>query len=60
MDWGTISPEESRTAQILSGVTLVILLSSRFFGRYGRQVQIAALTLYLIGIAAFIVHFLTR
>ena len=60
MDFGTITPQESQTAQILTGVTFVILLSSRFFGRYGRQAQIAALTLYLVGIAAFVIHFVTR
>ena len=51
-----------KTSRLIGFLTLLltILLGAGFIPRYGTQVRMAALALYLVGIAGFIIHFITR
>jgi hypothetical protein len=60
MQLPTVSPDELRAGQFLTLVTFTILLGGGLIPRYGTQIRMAALGLYLLGIAGFVIHFLTR
>jgi hypothetical protein len=55
-----VSPDELRAGQFLTLITFAILLGAGLVPRYGTQIRMAALGLYLLGIAGFIIHFLMR
>jgi hypothetical protein len=55
-----VSAEEMRAGQLLTGFAMVAFLAAGFLPRYGRQLRLATLAVYLVGIAGFIVWFLIR
>jgi hypothetical protein len=56
----TVSADEMRAGQIMTGAAMAAFIAARFAPRHGRAIRAAVLTIYVTGIAAFIVWFLAR
>ncbi len=60
MTFAPVSAQEMQAGQMLTGLVLAAFIGARFLPRHAARIRVAALAIYLAGIAAFIVWFLIR
>jgi hypothetical protein len=60
MTFPTVTAKEMRAGQMLTWSVLAAFIGARFLPSHARQIRVAALGIYLAGIAAFIIWFLVR
>lgn len=60
MTFPTISVDEMRAGQMLTGFTVASWLLAGVVPRYGHIIRVCVLAFYLTGIAAFVIWFLIR
>jgi len=52
------TPQEMQAAQIVTGATMVGMLSARLFGRHARTVRLTIAALYFAAVIGFVLYYL--
>ncbi len=53
-----VTPQEMQAAQIVTGATMVGMLTARLFGRHARTARLMIAALYLAAIIGFVLYYL--
>jgi len=60
MAFAPVSTQEMQAAQVLTGLGMAAWILAGFIPGRVRQIRLATVTLYLVGIVAFVVYLLVR
>jgi hypothetical protein len=53
-----VTPQEIQAAQIVTGATMVGMLTARLFGRHARRVRLVIAALYFAVVIGFVLYYL--
>jgi hypothetical protein len=60
MDFAPVSTQEMQAAQVLTGLGMAAWILAGFIPGRARQLRLATVTLYLAGVAAFVIYLVVK